>query len=186
MANISDWFAETTTTKVIFEGLYPVMVTNAKLFDKEIDEETHEKTKIVELSFKTLSDTQFPDGSADKITVKQEYRFDWDFHKNALNGIARALGLGKFQDTSEFEGKTCIIAITNKKYEKDGEQKTVAQLGYPQESSTGKVYASLFAYAPIPATGATIEYIASEIPNPTNEDYKQWFTKHLGNYKQPK
>ena len=130
--------------------------------------------EVLELTFKTTQDVPFPDGTNDKIVVKQNYYFDVDMHINAFNGVARAF-LGKqFKTTEEFDGKVGMIGIVNHTYEKDGETKYIAQMG------TG-----LFSYAPLTAN-PTIEYVANDIQNPTDEEKQEWFKAHIKNLKPAK
>lgn len=177
MTEIKKWFQPETTKKAIYEGIYPVVITAAKAFTKEAekDDKTFER-EVIALTFKTLQDVPFPDKTTDRIIVEQQYYFDVQLHQNALNGVARAFGLEKFTCTEDFEGKTGIIGIINRTYEtNDGDKRTVAQYGY-----------GLFSYAPM-SDKAQIEYIANEIDHePNDEEYKEWFKKHLANYKQPK
>lgn len=180
--DIKKWFQPEPTKKAVYEGIYPVVITNAKAFEKEQDKEDDNgkkysvKREVVALTFKTLSKVPFPDQTSDYIVVEQQYYFDVSMHVNALNGIGRAFGIEKLENTEDFEGKVGIIGIINRDYTaNDGSTKTVAQHGY-----------GLFSYAPM-SDKAEIEYIANEIPTkPTEEEYKEWFKKHLGEYKQPK
>lgn len=177
MGNLQQWFQPEPTNKAVFEGIYPVVITAARTFtkEKETDDKKTIQRNVVELTFKTLGKTQFPDGSTDNIIVSQQYYFDVSMHVNALNGIARAFGIEQLSDTSQFEGKTGIIGITNREYQnKDNETKVVPQFGW-----------GLFSYAPN-CPNAQVEYIANEISGkPTDDQYKEWFKKHLANYKQP-
>lgn len=177
MSEIKKWFQPETTKKAIFEGIYPVVITAAKSFTKETEkgEKTVER-EVLALTFKTLSDVPFPDKTTGRILVEQQYYFDVQMHQNALNGLARAFGLETFTSTEDFEGKTGIIGIINHDFEtNDGETKTIAQFGW-----------GLFSYAPM-NDKAQVEYIANEIDHkPSDEEYKDWFKKHLANYKQPK
>ena len=178
--DISKWYKAETTTKQVFEGIYPVMIAGVRTFTKEAEKELPNKQKVtynrevLELTFKTTQDVPFPDGTNDKIVVKPNYYFDVDMHINAFNGVARAF-LGKqFKTTEEFDGKVGMIGIVNHTYEKDGETKYVAQMG------TG-----LFSYAPLTAN-PTIEYVANDIQNPTDEEKQEWFKAHIKNLKPAK
>lgn len=177
MANIKDWFEEEKTMKQVFEGVYPVIITAAKTFikDQEQDDKSIKRRNVLELTFKTAQDVPFPDKTSGKITLTQQYYFDVNMHKNALNGVARACGLTQFEDTNDFEGKTLMIGITNRSWEgQDGVTKYMPQMGW-----------GLFSYAKL-CQGATIEYIANKYPNPTEEDYKEWFKTTLEKYKDVK
>lgn len=178
MSEIKKWFQPETTKKAVYEGIYPVVITAAKAFTKEVEREDNSTfvREVIALTFKTLQDVPFPDKTNDRIIVEQNYYFDVQMHQNALNGIARAFGLEKFTCTEDFEGKTGIIGIINREFQtNDGETKTVPQFGW-----------GLFSYAPM-SDKAQIEYIANEIDHkPTDDEYKEWFKQHLANYKQPK
>ena len=177
MSEIKKWFQPETTKKAVYEGLYPVVITAAKAFTKEAekDDKTFDR-EVIALTFKTLQDVPFPDQTTDRIIVEQNFYYDVQMHQNALNGVARAFGLDKFTCTEDFEGKTGMIGIINRTFEtNEGEQKTVAQYGF-----------GLFSYAPM-SDKSQIEYIANEIDHtPSEEEYKEWFKKHLANYRQPK
>ena len=178
MADIKKWFQPEITKKAIYEGIYPVVITAAKAFTKEAkreDDSTFQR-EVIALTFKTLTDVPFPDKTTGRIVVEQNYYFDVQMHKNALNGIARAFGVDGFCDTDQFEGKTGLIGIINREYQNhEGETKTIAQCGF-----------GLFSYAPM-CENAQVEYIANEIDHkPSDEEYKEWFKKHLASYKAPK
>lgn len=181
MADISKWFEPELTKKPIFEGIYPVTIIAAKAFEKEQDIKENGKTitrkrDVVSITFKTRQQVPFPDKTNDYIIVEQQYYFDVKMHVNALNGLARAFGIDKLQNTDEFEGKTGVIGLTNREYDaNDGIKKSVAQFGW-----------GLFSYAPA-CPCEKIEYIANEIAGkPTEEEYKEWFKHHLTPYKQPR
>ncbi len=178
MGNLTNWFIPEKTTKAVYEGVYSVLITAAKLFqrEKETDDNKTIMRDVVELTFKTLSKVPFPDKTEDNIVVSQQYYFDVPMHQNALNGLARAFGIEKMEDTSDFEGKTGIIGITNREYQaNDGTQKVVPQFGW-----------GLFSYAPM-CDKFQIEYIANKIQSkPTDDQYKDWFKEVLGKYRQPK
>lgn len=177
MGNLKKWFVPEVTKKEVFEGLYPVVITAAKVFTKEVekDDKTFNR-EICSVTFKTLQNVHFPDKTEEKIVVEQNYYFDVPMHINALNGMARAFGINELDDTSQLEGKTGLIGIVNREYQtNDGETRKIAQFGY-----------GLFSYAKL-AQNATIEYIANEIQGkPTDEQYKEWFKNHLANYKVPR
>lgn len=179
MGNLTNWFQPEPTKKMIYEGIYPAVIIAARLFtkDKEVDNQTIQR-EVVELTFKTLNPTQFPDGTQDKIIVSQQYYFDVQMHQNALNGIARAFGIDKMEDTAQFEGKTGIIGIINREYDaNDGTKKYIPQLGE-----------GLFSYAPM-AQGAEIDYLGNHLSgeNLLNKDKRmEWFKSALSKYKQPK
>lgn len=173
--DISKWYKAETTTKQIFEGIYPVVIVGVKPYTKEVEKDNKTfNREIMEVTFKTTQDVPFPDGTSDKITVKQNYYFDVDMHVNAFNGVARTF-LGKqFKTTEDFDGKIGMIGIINDTYEKDGETKYSAKMG-----------AGLFSYAPMPAS-PVIEYIANDIQNPTDEEKMEWFKTHIKNLKPAK
>jgi hypothetical protein len=173
--DISKWYKAETTTKQVFEGIYPVVIVGVRTFTKEAEKDGKPYNReVLEMTFKTTQDVPFPDNTTGKIVVKQNYYFDVDMHVNAFNGVARAF-LGKqFKTTEEFDGKIGMIGITNNTYEKDGETKYVAQMG-----------AGLFSYAPLPAN-PNIEYIANDIQNPTDEEKMDWFKTHIKNLKPAK
>ena len=178
MGNLTNWFIPEKTTKAVYEGVYPVIITAAKLFqkEKETDDNKTIMRDVVELTFKTLQKVPFPDKSEDNIIVSQQYYFDVQMHQNALNGLARAFGIDKMSDTSDFEGKIGIIGITNREYDaNDGTKKVVPQFGW-----------GLFSYSPM-SDKFQIEYIANKIQGkPTDDQYKDWFKEILGKYRQPK
>ena len=162
--DISKWYKVETTTKQVFEGIYPVMIAGVRTFTKEAEKELPNKQKVtynrevLELTFKTTQDVPFPDGTNDKIVVKQNYYFDVDMHINAFNGVARAF-LGKqFKTTEEFDGKVGMIGIVNHAYEK------VFEFIYLSQMVTG-----LVSYAPLTAN-PTIEYVANDIQNLSDEE----------------
>ena len=173
--DISKWYKAETTTKQVFEGIYPVMISGVRTFTKEAEKDGKPYNReVLEMTFKTTQDVPFPDGTNDKIVVKQNYYWEVDMHSNAFNGVARAF-LGKqFKTTEEFDGKLGMIGIVNHTYEKDGETKFVAQMG------TG-----LFSYAPLTAN-PVIEYVANDIQNPTDEEKQEWFKAHIKNLKPAK
>ena len=179
MGNLTNWFQPEPTKKAIYEGIYPVTIIAARVFtkDKEVDNKTIQR-EVAELTFKTLGATQFPDGPQDKIIVSQQYYFDVPMHQNALNGIARAFGIDKMEDTSQFEGKVGIVGIINREYEaNDGTKKYIPQLGE-----------GLFSYAPM-AEGAKIDYLGNHLQSEDalNKDKRmEWFKNTLANYRQPK
>lgn len=178
MGNLTNWFMPEKTSKAVWEGVYPVVITAAKLLqkEKETDDNKTVMRDVVELTFKTLSKVKFPDNTEDNIIISQQYYFDVQMHQNALNGLARAFGIEKMDDTSDFEGKVGIIGITNRDYQaNDGTQKTVPQFGW-----------GLFSYAPM-SDKFQIEYIANTIQGkPTDDQYKEWFKEKLAQYRQPK
>ena len=181
MGNLTEWYEPEQTKKTIYEGIYPATIIASKTFEKEQDVEENgkkkkRKKKVVSLTFKTNQAVPFPDKTTDNIIVEQQYYFDVQMHRNALNGLARAFGIEKLDDTSQFEGKVGLIGLTNREYDaNDGTRKTIAQFGW-----------GLFSYAPM-CPDAKIEYIANDIQGkPTGEQYKEWFKDHLAPYKQPK
>lgn len=179
--DISKWFEDEPTKKMIFEGIYPVIISTVKAFDKDKEVEENgkkyiKKREVISLTFKTLQAVPFPDKTQNNIIAEQQYYFDVKMHVNALNGLARAFGLNQFKDTKDFEGKVGLVGLTNREYQTtEGEIKYIAQMGW-----------GLFSYAPM-CEGAKIEYIANEIQGkPTDEQYKKWFDEHLKPCKQPK
>ena len=178
MANIKKWCIPETTRKAIYAGIYPAVISMAKVFSKEIEkDDVKTMVEIVSLTLTTLQEVPFPDQTNGKIVVEQQYRFDSQFHQNALNGIARAAGIAKLEDTDELEGKTVMVGIMNHSYEKDGETYTYAQLG-----------SGLFTYAPISAK-SEIKFMASDFPAGTEfteDDYKLWFKENIALFKEPK
>lgn len=174
---IKKWFMPELTKKEVHEGFYPVMITAAKCYTKEAEKDgkTFER-EVIELTFKTLQDVPFPDGTTDKILVNQNYYFDVDMHRNALNGLARAFGISELSNTDQFEGKTGMIGIINRSYQtSDGETKVNPQFGY-----------GLFSYAPI-NQNAKVEFIANEMQGALDDNaYKEWFKRKKQNYIQPK
>lgn len=177
MANIKKWCLPETTKKAVYEGIYPAVISMSKLTSKEVEKDDVKFIReIVSLSFTTLASVPFLDQTNGKICVEQQYYFDVPFHVNALNGISRAAGVAKLQDTDELEAKTVMIGIINRSYEKDGETFVVPQFGH-----------GLFSYAPI-SEKSKIEFIATDYPdgNITEEDYKKWFKEKIALYKEPK
>ena len=57
MGNLTNWFMPEKTSKAVWEGVYPVVITAAKLFqkEKETDDNKTVMRDVVELTFKTLS-----------------------------------------------------------------------------------------------------------------------------------
>lgn len=178
MANIKNWALPESTRKQVFEGIYPCVISLTRLFSKEKEKNGETiNTEVVSLTFTTLQGVPFPDGTEDKITVENQYHFDVSFHVNALNGIARAAGVPKLNDTDDLEGKTVMIGIINETYQnRDGEDVTVPKFGY-----------GLFSYAPV-SEASKIEFIANDFPdgNIDEEDYKKWFKDKIALYKAPR
>ena len=143
MADIKKWCVPETTKKAVFEGVYPLVISMAKLTNKEVEKDDRKfQREIVALTMSTLQNVPFPDGTEDKIVVEQQYYFDVQFHLNALNGLARAAGVPKLTNTDQLEGKTLMGGIVNRSWEKDGETFTAPQFGF-----------GLFSYAPMTVGG---------------------------------
>lgn len=177
MANIKDWYQPETTKKAIYEGIYPAIISMAKVFSKEAETDDGVKfqRRTITLTFKSLSEVQFPDGTTGNIVVDQNYFQDKPFCVNSLNGLARAAGLPKFEDTDQLEAKLVMIGLANYSYT-DNEGTTHTQ---PQMD--------LFTYAPI-SEDKNVVFIATDYPNGglDKDDYKKWFKEKIALYKQPK
>lgn len=182
MADIKKWCQPEPTKKAVYEGIYPAVISIAKTFEKEVEKNgVKVKREITALTFKTLADVPFPDKTSGQIILENSYYFHVNFHVNALNGIANAVGVKELTDTDQLEGKTVMIGITNSYYTpSDGEEVITPQLG---DNTPG----GIFYYAPI-TPDSKIEFIASDYPEQTltEEIYKEWFKTKLAAYKSPK
>ena len=115
MADIKEWFQPEPTKEAIYEGIYPVIIYQAKtgMRESEKDGQTINR-KYLSITFKTIEKVPFPSGNSDNIIVEQIYYLDTQFHVNAVNGISRAVGIAKLEATEQLEGKPLIIGIMNR------------------------------------------------------------------------
>lgn len=183
MTDIKKWFQPETTKKQVFDGIYPVMISQAKTYAKEVEKEkVMVQREVVELTFKTLhKEIPFPDKSKDLIVVRQLYYFDVDMHVNALNGLARACGIDNLSDTDQLEGKICIIGIMSRDWEAQNKETGEMEVKYTPQMGEG-----LFCYAPM-ASGAEIEFVATDHPNGVDKDeHRKWCNEKLAKYKSPR
>lgn len=179
MADISEFYSLEDTREQIYEGIYPFVCAQANLINKKITvDEKEVETKAVVLYLETVQPVPFPNGTNDKLVVKSEYSFisKNNYQRNALTGISHAMGIEKFKNTSEFEGKACMLGVLNRTWQdNEGNDRYSVQI-----ANFG------FAYAPIPPQGGEIKYVANDLPEATDEEKATWFKNTLSMYKQPK
>lgn len=187
MGNLQNYYQPVPTTKECYVGVYPVTILSSRFLkeEKENDKGKVMGTRdVVEIVTKSTVPTQFPDGTTDNLIVSNKFYLTKvnvetgevttnDMHVNAINGLARACGIPKLDDTADFEAKTYMQGISNKEYEnKEGQL-----VKRPQ-------FDGLFNYAPMPQNGGQVHYLANDYPQgATEEEHREWFKQTLALYK---
>jgi len=177
MTDISMWAQPEITMKDVYAGLYPMTIIAARAFKKEMELEDGTKfmEDMAELTLRTTTEVPLPDGTNEKIVVKQAYQISRDWLVNALNGIGRAVGINILKSIQEFEGKTVMFGVKSWARDTDNGVEYRAQPHFA------------FTYAPI-TESSKVEFIANDFPDgeTSKEDMDKWFKDKVNSYKSPK